>query len=233
MKAFASIILALWAGSALSTGLPPRVALSYDLSKDGLVFAQAEESLERDGKSYVISSEAKATGLLALINRGSIRRVSRGDVTPQGLRPREFRDERTGRSPVVARFDWGAKTLVLEDGGNQEKLVLAPDTQDRLSFAYGFAFNPPRGKEIDATVTDGKHVSAYRYQVKGMETVTTPLGKVEALHLVKQQDKGDHRGAEIWLAPRYHYLPVRILVVEPDGSRLDQVAKQISYGDKK
>ena len=50
----------------------------------------------------------------------------------------------------------------------------------------------------------------------------------EALKLVKQRDPGDDRGTELWLAVRHHYVPVRVLVVEKDGTRLDQVATRVA-----
>ena len=56
----------------------------------------------------------------------------------------------------------------------------------------------------------------------------TPAGEFDALKLVKQKDNPQDKATEIWLAADRHYLPVRILVVDKDGTRLDQLAAKIS-----
>lgn len=190
--------------------------------------ATVTETLETKGHSYSIVSDTVADGLLALVYHGKIERTSRGIVTPQGLRPSEFRDERTGRPLVVARFDWDKKTLTLDDGGSQDTVKLPADTYDRLSFPYSFAFRPAPAKALRFFMTDGKHLSDYHYLVAGTTTLATPLGNLETLHLVEQHAQGE-RWAEIWLAPKYHMLPVRILFTDKDGGTLDQVATKIRY----
>ena len=51
----------------------------------------------------------------------------------------------------------------------------------------------------------------------------TAAGNIETLHLVKLRDSGDARQTEIWLDVQRSYIPVRLLVVEKDGTRVDQV----------
>jgi negative regulator of sigma E activity len=58
--------------------------------------------------------------------------------------------------------------------------------------------------------------------------VKTPAGEFDALKLVKRKVNPEDRSTEIWLAADRHDLPVRILIVEKDGTRLDQVAVKIS-----
>ena len=98
---------------------------------------------------------------------------------------------------------------------------------DRLSFMWSFAFHPPTGKQVQALLSDGRGLSSFRYVVAGTEVLRTAAGDIEALKLVKQRDPGDDRGTEIWLAPKRHFLPVRILVIEKDGTRIDQVVTRI------
>ena len=98
---------------------------------------------------------------------------------------------------------------------------------DRLSFLWSFAFNPPSGKEVRAVLTDGNGLSTFRYAVMQSESLETPAGVIEALKLVKQRDPGDDRETAIWLAPAHDFLPVRVLVTEKDGTRIDQVVTRI------
>ena len=46
------------------------------------------------------------------------------------------------------------------------------------------------------------------------------------LHLVKQH-RPDESGAEIWLAPQHRFLPVKMLVMEEDGTRYEQVITRL------
>jgi hypothetical protein len=46
------------------------------------------------------------------------------------------------------------------------------------------------------------------------------------LHLVKQREPGDSE-TEIWLAPQHRYLPVKMLIVESNGTRYEQVTTRL------
>ena len=206
---------------------PHRVTLQYDVSQNGMTMVEATETLEHDGRSYRIQSEWQGKGLFALSARGKAKRSSQGAIEARGLAPREFRDQR-GDGPLgVARFDWAKKVLTRERDGRIESEPLPERTQDRLSFAYGFAFAPPAGGEFGVHIADARGLSLHRYAVAGRETLKTGAGEFEALKLVKQRAPGDDRGTEIWLAPKRNYLPLRVLVIERDGTRLDQLLTRI------
>ncbi|MEW6313634.1 MAG: DUF3108 domain-containing protein [Pseudomonadota bacterium] len=208
---------------------PANATLSYTISKGGITIATIEEKLHSNGKTYTLSSEGKASGLLALLNRGTILRTSRGLVTRDGLRPQFFEDQRTGRTTVGARLDWDKKQITLIDDTGKDTKPLPAETQDRLSFPYTFAFRAAPEKEFSMAMTDGRHLTQYRYLVAGKETLNTPLGKLETIHLVKQRDDANDTGTELWIAPAHHHLPVRILVTEKDGGQLDQLIETITY----
>ncbi len=222
-----SLLLGMLAACAASAAPPQRVTIQYDMSRNGTSMVEVTETLVHDGSTYFISSEAKGKGLFALADRGSARRSSRGSIDAQGLKPAEFRDQRGRGTQAVARFDWTDKKLMQQYEGRDETISLSSRVQDRLSFLYEFAFAPPPDGDIDVIVTDGRGTTRFRYKSEGRETVKTPGGEFEALHLVKQRDGPDDRATEIWLATRRNYLPVRILVVEKDGTRIDQVLTRI------
>ena len=56
----------------------------------------------------------------------------------------------------------------------------------------------------------------------------TPAGEFDALKLVKRKHSPEDKGTEIWLAVERNYLPVRLLVVDKDGTRLDTLAAKIN-----
>jgi len=218
---------------ALSVALPAaaapaqQVEIAYELIRNGTPIAEMVERLEHDGKTYTLSGQLKGKGVFAL--RGDAARTSRGSIVAGGLRPAEFEDKRTGRDTARAKFDWAAKTLTLQgkDGAAETK-PLPADIQDRLSFAYSFAFHVPGSAPVPVSITDGKGVSTSSYKATGRETVKTPAGDFEALKLEREKKQPDDRTSEIWLAAKYGYVPVRILVVEKDGTRIDQVATRLA-----
>jgi len=215
--------LALWTGAAQAVP-PERITLTYELKRNSLV-VDVSETLEHDGRTYVITSEGKGRGILALF--GILKRTSRGRITPQGLRPDEFRDERPGGWTVSAKFDWDARSVTQEKNGKSETLKMPATAQDPLSLAYSFAFVPPKGKEYDVMRADGRGLTPFRFTVVGTEKLATPAGEMWTLHIAKLRDGPEDKSTDIWFAAERDFLPVRVLVVETDGTRSDQVLTRI------
>jgi hypothetical protein len=228
MKRYGFALLAGLVPAALYAAPPQRVVVDYELSYNGMTVAESKETLEHDGKSYRITSEARGKGPLAVLYPGgSITRKSQGIVTSEGLRPTEFSDRR-GDNTARAKFDWTNKTLWQENKGKSDTQPLPQNAQDRLSFQWSFTFAPPKGKIVEAAVADGRGAPAeYRYEIAGTEVLKTPAGDIDTLHLVKLRAPDDKRGTEIWLAVKRDYVPVRVLVLDKDGSRIDTVVTRI------
>ncbi len=223
------ISLSLSAGVATCVTAAPaqKVEIVYELSRNGTAIAESIERLEHDGKSYSISAQLKGKGLLAL--RGDATRTSRGAIGPDGLKPAEFEDRRSGRDPARAKFDWRAKTLTLQSKeGAAETKPLPADAHDRLSFQYSFAFRAPGKAPTGFSVTDGKGVATSVYEAAGLELLKTPAGEFETLKLVRRKNSPEDRSTEIWLAVKRNFLLLRVLVVEKDGTRNDQVATRVA-----
>jgi hypothetical protein len=223
----AGLAAGLLLAGAVFAAPPPRLTLVYDLARNGEPFAELSETLQQEGGTYSIVSEAKGKGALAVLPLGLFRRESRGAVRPEGLRPDYFRDQRGARI-AVASFDWESKRLTTEFRGRVEEWPLDGPVHDRLTLAYTFAFIGLPTSEVQAVVTDGAGLSAYRYAVGQPETLATTAGRFDTLRLDKIRDPGDERETAIWLARDRYFLPVRILIIERDGTRLDQTLVRLS-----
>jgi hypothetical protein len=203
------LLIALSASAALAAP-PQRVEIVYELARNGMTLAEVTHQLEHDGRSYKLTEHWKGKGLLAL--KGDATRTSEGAIAADGLRPRKFEDKRTGRDTRQAQFDPKGATL---------------EQQDQLSLLWSFAFAPPT-KPVAVSVADGKRVSHYGYQPAGRERVKTPAGEFDALKFVKKRERPEDKATEIWLAADRQNLPVRILVVDKDGTQIDQLAARIA-----
>ena len=207
---FFPIALSLAASAAAAP--PQRVEIAYEVSRNGMVVADVSQRLEHDKQSYTLSETWNGRGVFALA--GEANRTSRGAVATDGLRPLQFEDRRSRREPRRVDFDPAAKTPTLE-------------RQDQLSMAWTLSFAPPRGT-VTMRVADGKRVTAYVYRVAGRERVATPAGEFDCLKLVKQKDDPNAKSTEIWFTADRHHLLVRMLVIDKDGTRVDQVASRIA-----
>lgn len=203
---------ALAAAGAAAAAPPQRVEVAYELSRNGSAVAEVTDRLEHDGRSYRLQETWRGKGIYAL--RGEAVRTSEGTIAADGLRPVRFEDRRSGRETRQVGFDAAAKTPTLL-------------RQDRLSFIWTFAFSPPRGS-VTVIASDGKHATTYVYQPAGRERVKTPAGEFDALKLAKRRDNPQDRATEIWLAADRGFIPVKLVIVEKDGSRIEQTAVRIA-----
>lgn len=201
------------ATAASAQAAPPHSAeVGYQVERNGQALAEVNQKLEHDGKSYTLAETWKGKGVLAL--RGEAKRSSKGAVAADGLRPKVFEDQRPGRDVQKASFDPAAKKATLEQ-------------QDRLSFIWSFAFAPPKGP-VTVNVSDGKGTTRYTYEPKGREKLKTPAGEFDTLKLVKRRDSPGDRETEIWLAADRGFVPVRVLLVEKDGTKVDTIATKLA-----
>jgi len=225
-----TVRLAAFAGLAVlgaqALAAPPRhLTLDFEMLRNGSVLGDVVETLEHDGNTYAITSELKGRGILALLP--TLRRTSHGRITPRGLKPDEFRDQRGPSWAVSAKFDWDAQSLTQERKGKSETVKMPANAQDPLSLAYGFAFVPPAAKEFEVTRADGRGLTPFRFKVVGTEKLKTSLGEMLTLHVEKVKDAPDDKTTDIWFASERDFLPVRVLIVDSDGTRADQVLTRI------
>jgi len=224
MLRIATPALCAWAWCATAFAAPQAVTASYDVRLNGMTVAVVNERYEARDGAYRLTSSSEPIGLFALVKKLAVRFTSTGDVVAQGLRPRHFEGRRaTGEVPeVAAEFDWAGSRLALTHDGKTEAVELPPGTQDRLSVMYQFMFvATQQTPQLAVAVTNGRRVDRYVYTVTPDVEQDTPLGRIRTVHLVRQREPGDPEN-EIWLAPEHGYVPIRMIIVERDGTRYEQ-----------
>jgi hypothetical protein len=216
--------LPLAAAASAQSALPPRVQIEYELQRNGAAMAEVVELLEHGNGAYRLTETWRGRGVYAVLGRA--KRTSEGSLDAEGPRPREYVDERTGRSTQHVTFDWTAKTITRRYKGETRTEPVPRDTQDRLSFLLALAFLSQKAGPISFHIADGRGMSLHTYKRGGRERVTTPAGEFDAVKLLRRNESSGEV-AEIWLAASRGYLPVRLVVTESNGTRYEHLATRI------
>ncbi|MDT3705955.1 MAG: DUF3108 domain-containing protein [Thiobacillus sp.] len=207
--------------------LPRRIDMEYRIS---IGPASGRQNLVwvNEGERYTVTSVTAATGFASLIYSGRFVQTSSGQVTPRGLVPQAFWDQR-GDKHSSARFDQGQLTLTPSSGAIRH--FAYPDgVQDTLSLLFQLALTaPPPEGPIAYTVFNGKKLRDYAYEVRGETTLETALGPLRTLHLARRMSS-DGR-FEVWLAIDRHYLPVRVLRVDDSGVEGELAIVSFAFSD--
>lgn len=207
---------------------PTDTRLTYRLGgewRSGPLFGDARVQWQRDGDKYQVRLDVKIQVF------GTQVLTSQGEVTPQGLVPRDYEELRPGKRRIA---HFGDEVLVLENG---KTVPRPPGVQDTASQFVELAQRFATGKEVlevGRTVTvwlaRPGGVDQWTYDIVERETLQTPrLGPVEAFHL-KPRALANPRGnitAEMWFAPSLQYLPVKIRVIMGTEAHLDLLVDQI------
>ena len=192
--------------------LPSRISIAYKMSSN-LSDGVADYTWKRDGDRFEIDSSMQATGFIVGNFIGVLHQVSRGVVTPAGLKPEIFQIRRGDAVADTAEFLRGSNELKLTRAGNARLLPLPPLIQDMQSFLFQLAFDAPKLRnpddQLDVQVTNGRKVYRHRFKQVGMETLQTRSGTVQAMHL-RSEGSNPEDTYEVWLAAGQYHLPVKI-----------------------
>ena len=228
------------------TFTPPKlIRTTYEVTKNGQPFAKVKEQFSVSGNAYKIESITKGIGIYGLF--GERKLTSTGEVTTEGLKPSHFELQQgdNAKKALISDFDWPNKTLHMLVKGAVKDAALIAGTQDLASYAYQFMFNPAALKDTTAlALTTGKKLNQYQYKINAShETITSGNTQYKTMHLmpaVLEENKSSTDGSastetkvpsqakvstetkELWLSLDHYYLPVRIMLIDDNGSKLEQ-----------
>lgn len=176
--------------------------------------------------TYQLTSITEAKGVASLF-LSKLEQYSEGNVDEKGLKPNYYAYQYGNNSEKnqYARMSWTDGVIEMTSKKGKKSEPLPDGTQDFLSFMYQFMFTPPLNS-MQITMTNGKYLRTYTYSFEGEETITTKLGDLKTLHLLKSGDNQEK--TEVWLALDYQNIPVRVRKTEKDGEVLEQTVTTIS-----
>lgn len=227
--AFLLLAALLLAWVAAAQAAPQRIVATYVLSRNGQELGQTVETFVQTKGRYRIESVTRAAGVLRLLTGETVRLVSEGRVLSTGLRPLHFEHHRGSRPDrrIVADFDWKQREARLAHDGTTETVALPPGTQDRLSLMYQFLYLPLRQPVLTMDMTNGRKITRYEYRRVGEEALTTPAGTFPTAHYSRVRAAGDD-GTEVWVALGRVQIPVKVVIEEEGGGRMEQVLVDLS-----
>jgi hypothetical protein len=150
---------------------------------------------------------------------------STGTLGPGGLQPEHFVDK--ARQTRELRMDWIGQRF--QPTGQGPALPLPPGAQDRLSLFFQLAgllsrnaAAPRPGQAWQLPVLGRSGSEDWTFVAAGAERLTLPVGPLTAWKLERRPLMANDLRSELWFAPEWQQLPVRIRLTEPNGDVVDQ-----------
>jgi hypothetical protein len=98
--------------------------------------------------------------------------------------------------------------------------------QDRISLMYQFMFMSPKSALLTVDMSKGKKVTQYEYLRSGEEALSTKAGAFQTVRFTRKRTPGDD-GTEVWLAMDKFLIPVKVVIEEEKGGRMEQVLTKL------
>ena len=224
-RCVSALIVAMPAATTSVQALEPFNA-RYQATHNGLPAARVELSLTRhpDG-SYHYRRHSHTTGLVALFHDERITETSRGQWLAGLPRPDHYQYRRLGSKArhVTIDFDWPRLKARNDLNDTAWFMTIPAGTVDKLSvdLALMQAMNRLRpttdhGASVGFAIADGGKLKHYCFDTLRPAVVRTARGQFDTVLVQRRQAAQDPRRTQLWLAPRLHYLPVRIRHEEHD-----------------
>lgn len=211
--------------------MPPagRAEIRFEIfsGKTGESLGGGVQRFETDDSDHYQLSFEEAPAVDGAAPGGGWKLEIRGQIISNSLRPTHYRRQGRLAEQLMLLGGGTAGGTAPEVSGAQEGRM--PDgVPDRLSVLYQFMFSPPVDADGLLMLSDGEKFGTYTVHVLGMESVEVrSRGAVRALHL---ELSGSARAdsTELWLAPEFRYLPVRMRYTDAGGNVTEQRAVSLA-----
>jgi hypothetical protein len=196
--------------------LPPRAIISLELTLESNNYkVWATQRWEQEGGRYRVHLSAEARALFFTL--GSIVLESSGAITPEGLRPERYSDERNRRRTTVEFATNEKSAQVDEASGNRKTVLLAGQAADIMSLTYDLAFNPDINIGAPFTLANRENFDEIRLVARREEMLATEAGNLATRFYDFRRPDGSG-GIQVWLATERQWLPAKIRILGRDGA---------------
>jgi len=215
---------------------PGSTKVSYVLTGNyrGEIHGTAQVEWIRVGLRYQMNLDVTVGFPFAPLYRR--RMTSEGQLTPLGLLPERYDEESKVAFKDARRYTlrFEPDVVVLPDGSRRERWLGMQDSVSQFpQLTYLFTRHPELltpGNTIEMPLALApRSVKRWVYDVLEQETLATPFGAVDTIHLkprfVAAKSGGD-LAVEIWFAPALAHLPARIRIQQDVDTFIDLMIKR-------
>ncbi len=159
---------------------------------------------------------------------------STGTLKSFGIAPDNYVEKiEVANRELRADFDWKMSAVSFLGRGAGQPVTFGEGTQDPLSLqfhlpllaqAYPWRFSP--GSEVTFAVAR-RNVEQYSFVVEGFETTRVDGTDVMTLKIDRKRGPDANRRVEIWMAPEFQWLPVRLRFTDSNDEVWDSVLAQL------
>lgn len=159
---------------------------------------------------------------------------STGTLKPFGIAPDNYVEKiEVANRELRADFDWKMSAVSFIGRGAGQPVTFVEGTQDPLSLqfhlpllaqAYPWRFAP--GSEMTFAVAR-RNVEQYSFVVEGFEATRIDGTDVMTLKIDRKRGPDANRRVEIWMAPEFQWLPVRLRFTDSNDEVWDSVLAQL------
>lgn len=184
-------------------------------------------SIDPDKATYELwLRTVEPTGLLDLRSTGTLK--------PFGIAPDNYIEKiEVANRELRADFDWNIKAVSFVGRGASQPMFFGDGTQDPLSLqfhipllaqAYPWRFSP--GQQVTFAVAR-RNIENYSFVVDGFEPIKIDGTDVMTLKIDRRRGPDATRRVEIWMAPEFQWLPVRLRFTDTNDEVWDSVLAQL------
>ena len=227
-----TLVLFLAPAAAEPAGQFTEFSASYKLYGKGMEVADIVRTFQhtRDDR-YIYRSESQTTGLVSLFRDDHIIEESRWKLANGELIPLDYSYRHTGSKKnrdVDIRFDWDKGEIINRVNDHTWKMPLEKGVLDKLLYQFAIMVDLQRGLFPETyTIADGGKMKTYHFEHLGRETVSTPLGKLDTIKILRQKPD-DTRRSVFWCAEQFNYLPVKVRHTEDDGLETTAIIQSLT-----
>ena len=228
------VIMLLAVPWGMPAAFPDRFAASYTLHAGDLEVGTTSISLAPMGDGrFEYTTVSRTTGVASLLDKREVRERSVWEPHESRIRSLRYDYDRSGskRRRVEVVFDWSAGRVTNRVNGETWQMPVPEPTFDRQNHILALMRDLASGVESESyQVADGGKLKTYHFSHLGRERVSTAIGDLDTLVVVRTQP-GASRRTTFWFAPSFGYLPVQIEHREESGSIVVRIREASGFGD--
>lgn len=210
----------------------PDFSANYLVKLNGLQAGELKRRLSSNADgSRQFKSSTKAKGIFSFFKPDLVEETSTWQFIDSQIQSQHYLYQRTGGKKdkyMSLQFDWQENQLYIDDKKQPWQLDLEYGTLDKLVYQLALMSDLADEKTtFNYRIADGGKLKNYDIRIVEKEVITTPLGKIDTIKLIRYRDGKNKRQTTLWCAPQLNYLPVQLEHTEKGGSVFTAVLRRL------